>query len=147
MERPGLSLINGLLALVTHPLITPLPAISLYATWFSSMPPPTHTHRQTRTASFLALQVLLWVSLQRTQKKIPTPVCLALAPLIHPPCLCPSLFCAPLPHPEGTHYPSPTHSPRHCCSICQRCFHWPVTPFHFPSDCLWIIHAPNSPII
>lgn len=85
--------------------------------------------------SFPALCPLPSLPLQKTKENPHARLCLASAPLNPPLCLCPSLFCTPLQRPKGTHYPSPTHSHGHCCSICLCCFHWPVTS----SLSLWLL--------
>lgn len=129
VERSGLSLVDRALALVTHPLNAPMPVLSVHATWFLCNPP---FPRPPGPIPSPALQR------HKHKRKSPclSPPCLCPPiPPIPPLCLCPSLFCSPLPHPKGTHYPSPTDSPRHCSSICLSSFQWPVTSFHFPCDC------------
>ncbi len=136
MERSGLSLVDGALALVTHPLNAPTPVLPLHATWSLctlTLPRPPGP--------------LPSLAPQNTKENPHACLLLASAPLIPPFCLYPSLRCSPLPHPKGTHYPSPAHSPRRCSSICLSSFQWPVTSFHFPCDCSWIIHAPDSTLV
>lgn len=133
MERSGLSLVDGALALVTHSLNAPTPLLSLHATWFLCTPHPFRPPQPPLTE-------------HKRKSPHPSPPCVGPP---HPSslCLCPSLASFPLPHPKGTRYPSPTHSPRHSSSICLSSFQWPVTSFHFPCDCCWIIHAPNPPFV
>lgn len=134
VERSGLSLVDGALALVTHPFDALTPVLPFRATWF--LRPPTPLPQPPGP-----------LPSQSTKENPHARLLLASAPLVPPLCLCPSLFCSPPSHPKGTHYPSPLLPPRLCSSICLSSFQWPVTSFRFPPDCSWIIHAPNSPFV
>lgn len=75
------------------------------------------------------------LTLQSTKENPHVCLLLASAPLSLLSVSAPASLSLPLPHPKGTHYPSPTHSPRHCFSICLSSLQWPVTSFYFPCDC------------
>lgn len=119
VERSGLSLVDGALALVTHPLSAPTPALCLRATCFSSHPPhPPPCRSPPRAHSGEHKRKSPRLSLRRT----PPP----------PPFFSTSLFC------------SPPATPLHPLSqtlllhLPQQLIGRAVTSFHLPSlyfDC------------